>query len=233
MKFVVHFMAVMVVGVLVASVCAGEDSGFQPLKDALQKAEAARPGSLAKDKVLYKPEYLTPILIALEDCFSKPASRILKARLQFEPHYSEPHEYTKIIRKENQNAKYKPIGGSYQYVEVEQKDKTKHIESYTIQGGDVEALRGAEAVCLALELALKDTALDTKEARRQCPALKEAHSLMQQLPRYARQYMEVEGVAASRYKTRLAAVESLRDEVAAIQKDWQAEMKKFRKAGKD
>lgn len=230
-KLLAKLLLVGWLGLSIVSVPA-QDSALQAVKDAIRKAETGRPGSLNKDKVLYADAHLQPILAAIEKCFAPTSAQVLNAKLDFKVQYYEGSEYKKVIRKENPNAKYKPIGGAVEYVEVEGKNKSKHAQTYVISGGDVEVLRGAEAACLTLDLALKDTQLDSKEARRQCPALKSLHSLLQYLPKYANQYLNVEGVAAARYETRLAQVDKLRAEVLAIHKEWLAEMGKLPKPSK-
>ena len=227
-KVLIVLFAALFLGAVVRPAPADE-AGLQAVKDAIQKAEKARPGSLNKDKVLYTDAYLQPILAAIEKHFAPISADIVNAKLEFKVHYWEGSESKQIIRKENKNAKYKPIGGAVEYVEVESKNKTKHAETYVITGGDVDALNGAEAACLAMSLALKETQLDSKEARRQCPALKALQSLLDQLPRYASQYLNVEGQPAVRYETRLAQVEKFQKEVLALHKEWLAEMGKQKK----
>ncbi|MDD3089525.1 MAG: hypothetical protein PHT95_06245 [Candidatus Omnitrophica bacterium] len=208
---------------------------LKKVKDAIQKAETEGiPSKDQKSKLPYDDAHMNAILLAIGEYFSKPASQALNAKLQFKPDHRDTGGQTKIIHRPIRQSQRHQRLGEYETVVVEVKTTNGHetVRGYVISGGDVESLREIRLVCSALGQALKDTPLDTQNARRYSPALKSLDTLLNSLPRFADKYLDIEGVWPQKYNIRLAEVETMRAELLAIQKDWSAEITAVKKAAK-
>ena len=236
MKSLKHILAILLAAIFVCLDVGGVETKEDLLKkvnDAIQKAEAD--GGQSKDKknkLPYDEARMSAILLAIGDYFSKPSLQALNAKLQFDPDYRETGDQTRIIRRPaKQNPHYRRIGDNYEtVVEIKKTDGQSVLRSYVISGGDVESLREIRLVCSALNQALKDTPLDTQNARRYSPALKCLDTLLNSLPKFAAKYLEVAGAWPPKHNIRLSEVETMRAELLAIHKDWLAEMAAVKKA---
>ncbi|MDD5678885.1 MAG: hypothetical protein PHW60_12985 [Kiritimatiellae bacterium] len=208
---------------------------LKKVKDAIQKAETEGiPSKDDKTKLPYDDAHMNAILLAIGDYFTKPASQALNAKLQFKPNYSDTGDQTKIIHRPVRQSQRHHRLGEYEtvVVEVKKTNVQETVRGYVISGGDVESLRGIRLVCSALGQALKDPPLDTQNARRYSPALKSLHTLMNRLPQFAERYLEIEGVWPQKYNLRVAEVETMREELLQIHKEWLADIVAVKKAAK-
>jgi len=232
-----HSLAILLAVIFVGLEAGGAETKEDLLKkvnDAILKAEAEGGASKdAKNQLPYDEAHMAAILLAIGDYFSKPVAQALHAKLQFKPDYRDTGNQTRIIRRPTkQNPRHRRLGGDYKTVVIKKVDGQSVLKSYVISGGDVESLREIRMVCSALNQALKDTPLDTQNARRFSPALKNLNTLLNRLPKFADKYFEIEGTRPQKYNIRLSKVETLRKELLPIHKDWLAAMAAVKKAAK-
>ena len=233
-----HSLAILLAVIFVGLEAGGAETKEDLLKKvngAILKAEAEGGASKdAKNQLPYDEAHMSAILLAIRDYFSKPASQALKVKLQFKPDYRDTGDQTRIIRRPaRQNPRHRRLGEDYETVEIKKKVEGRSVlKGYVISGGDVARLREIRLVCSALNQSLKDTPLDTPNARRYSPALKSLATLLNSLPKFANKYIEVEGSRPQKHNIRLSEVETMRAELLAIYKHWCAEMAAVKKAAK-
>lgn len=222
-------------GTAMAQKQADDSALLAGVKEAIKKAEAE--GGAGKDAgsgLPYSETSMAAILCAAEDFISQPAARTLKARLQFKPRYRDAADYTRTIRRPaSSDSRHHRLGTETVTVEVKQNDDNKVIEGYEISGGDAESLRQIGSACFFLQQTFKDTPLDSSSVRFRCPALKNLHTLITHLPRYAGRYLEVEGITPRMYDVRMKEVEAKRKELLQVQGEWLGEMAPWRKLLKE
>jgi hypothetical protein len=225
----------------VVSPCCAADSKqpdsatlLKRVKEAIKQAsEEGVPGKDSDTKLPYDDAHMTAILCAAQDYIALPVSRALSARLKFKPRYRDAADITRTIRRPaGSDSRHHRLGDETITVEIKQNDDKKTVEGYDIAGGDVESVRQIGSACFLLQQALKDTPLDTQNARFYCPALKSLNTLTVNLPKFAERYLEIEAVHPRTYEVRLSDIETKRKELILIQKEWLAEMAALRKASK-
>lgn len=200
-----------------------DDGGLSKVKEAIQKAEKEL--AEGKKKGGYTEEQMKSILTAVEGYFAVPARKVLAAKLEFEAHEGERVAY--VRRSTKKTPRYTPIGKDTEVVEV--KKKTGKTQRYSIKDGDVESLQQIEAVAFGLQQAFKDTPLENSGTRRQWPVLKNIHTLMVQLPRFAQKYLNLDGMGAANHDDRLAEVEAMRKQLIEIYDELAKQMGELKK----